>query len=355
MHSSRKIPAAWRYAAIFLACALSISCCAHAQQSTPEPISPVPLLHISSNLVLLDVLAAERKTGWLIPHLTANDFILREDGVPQKISYFSQNKLPLSIVLLFDLTDSVRPEMKDLAAGALDALKHLKPEDEVAVMVFSSSARTLQPFTKDRAAVAAAIQQAALMKSDEATFLDEDVYEGAETALTSTIPDSRRVLVFFTDGTANFVNPLTRKFYGKQAPARLHSESEVLQRLLESGVVVSALIDRWAATNAIIATEAVNPLSYLFGTAPRLNGIERYATQTGGPVLHGSGHRVAEKLAALIEEIRGRYTIGYVPSAGQPAGKFCRLQLKLKSQAFITHPELKHGRYIVATRAGYYR
>jgi len=46
------------------------------------------------------------------------DFRLYENGVLQRISYFSQDELPLSVVFLFDLTDSVRPVLKPLAEGA---------------------------------------------------------------------------------------------------------------------------------------------------------------------------------------------------------------------------------------------
>jgi len=39
--------------------------------------------------------------------------------------------------------------LKSLAEGALEALQHLKPEDEVAVMAYAASARVLQEATTD--------------------------------------------------------------------------------------------------------------------------------------------------------------------------------------------------------------
>ncbi len=344
-----------RLASVLLGCLFLTCLRARAQQPPVESAASTPLFHISSNLVLLDAIVAQRKTGRLATTLTASDFTLAEDGVPQKIRYFSQDKLPLSIVLLFDLTQTVQPELKNLGAGALDVLAHLKPEDEVAVMTFSSSTQMLQPFTTNHAAVAAAIQRAAQSKSNEGTFIDEDVYEGADAALKATIPDSRRVLVFFTDGTANYANPLTRKLYGKSAPARLHSHAEAREELLRTGVTVSALIDRSVVTDAAIAMSAVNPFAYVLGADPRLNDVRHFAAETGGPVLSGGGHQVAAKLGSLIEELRGRYTIGYVPTAAHPAGTFCRLTLKLAPSTLAAHPELKRDRYAVQTRAGYYR
>ena len=50
--------------------------------------------------------------------LQRSDFRLSEDGVPQTITYFSQDRLPLSVAFLFDLTDTVRSALKPLAEGA---------------------------------------------------------------------------------------------------------------------------------------------------------------------------------------------------------------------------------------------
>jgi len=67
-------------------------------------------------------------------------------------------------VFLFALTDSVRSVLKPLAEGALEALQHLKPEDETAVMVYSASAQLFQDFTTELALTVAAIQNASGMK-----------------------------------------------------------------------------------------------------------------------------------------------------------------------------------------------
>ena len=314
-----------------------------------------PVLHVSSELVLLDALVANKKTGKLEQGLTIHDFQLTEDGVPQQLKYFSQDTLPLSIVFLFDLTQTVQPELKELGGAAAEVLSHLKPEDEIAVMTFSSSAQLLQPFTTDRTLAAAAIKRAAGSKSNEATFLDEDMYEAIDQAIKSSLPGSRRVLVWFTDGTANMVNPMTRKAFGKSAPALLHTRAEASDKLMHTGVVVSALIDRSAAADARIAIEDANPLAWAMGMGARLGDVQRYAAETGGPVLNGGKKEVAANLAVLLDEIRGRYTMGYTPSTTRPPGTFCHLELKLAHETLESHPELKQETYVVRTRAGYYR
>ena len=88
--------------------------------------------------------------------------------------------MPLSVVLLFDLTDSVRPVLKSLGEGALEALQHLKPEDEVTVMTYAASAQVLQEATTDRALAVAAIEKASRMESAEAAFFNEGIFQAAE-------------------------------------------------------------------------------------------------------------------------------------------------------------------------------
>ena len=260
----------------------------------------------------------------------------------------------MSVVFLFDLTDTVRPILKPLAQGALEILGHLKPQDQVAVMVFSSHTQLLQDFTLDHSLAAAAVDRASGMKTGEGTFIYEDMYEAVGQALKSTVPNSRRVLVWFTDGTANFENSLTQKTIGKEAPERLHTKQEATVRLLQSDAVVAALIDRSAATDAVIAAMDVNPLTLMFVGA-RTGDISRYAEITGGPVLRTTKTEAKARLAQLIDELRARYTIGYEPSAPKPRGSFCKIRVTLSSDLFKEHAELKKSNLAVRAKRGYYR
>jgi hypothetical protein len=159
-----------------------------ARAQTPQPDHDATTLHVSTTLALLDASVDNKKTGQPIPNLQLSDFLLTEDGVPQPLTYLSHNQLPLSIVFLFDLTESVRPVLKPLAAGGREVLNHLKPEDEVSIAVFSSNTTVLEDFSTDRSLAAAAIAKAADMKEDDPTFIHEDMYEAVDLALRSTIP-----------------------------------------------------------------------------------------------------------------------------------------------------------------------
>jgi len=323
----------------------------HAQDSSPSAGSSASTIHVSSQFVILDAQVENKQTHALIDNLQVSDFRLFEDGVPQKITYFSQDRLPLSVVFLFDLTDTVRDTLKPLAEGAREILGHLKPEDEVAIMVFSSHTELLQNFTKDRALAADAISKASSMESKDGTFIHESMYQAVQQAMQSTMPGSRRVTIWLTDGTANFENARTLKTIGKGAPARLHTKEESTAELLHSGVVVSALIDRTAATDMTMIALDANPFAMLFGA--RTGDIRKYADLTGGPVLDTSKKEIAARLAALVDQIRLRYTLGYKPSASKPQGTFCQLRLELNPATRKARAELQKAQ--VRTRQGYYR
>jgi len=323
--------------------------------ASPEPSTSqtAPVIHVSTNLVMVDTFVQNKKTGDLIGPLGAKDFEVYEDGVLQPISYFSRDQLPLSVVFLFDLTDTVRPVLKPLAEAANEILGHLKPQDEVAILVFSSHTEILQDFTTDRSLAAAAVAKASDMESKEGTFIHEDMYEAVERAMKSTIPGSRRALVWLTDGTSNYENSMTRKTIGKSAPAQLHSKAEATESLLHAGVVVSALIEKSAMTDAVVAAGALSPLFFLIGA--RTGDIRKYADITGGPVLKTNKEEAAARLALLIDQLRSRYTLGYYPVNSRAEGAFCNLQVKLRPEFFKQHSEVRKADITVRTQRGYYR
>ena len=338
---------------LFCLCAAPVT----AQQSPSAAAEPAgaesQTFRIESDFVTLDVLVVNKKTGKSVGNFQAADFQIEEDGVPQTISYFSQDRLPLSIVFLFDLTMSVRPILKPLAEGAKEVLGHLKPQDEVSIMVFSSHTELVQDFTKDRSLAVAAIEKAAGMESKDGTFIHEDMYEAIDQAMKSTNFESRRVLVWLTDGTSNLENAVTKATMGKKAPARLHTKLEATDKLLHSPVVVAGLIDRSPLTDAIVASTDIGPFAFISGA--RVGDIANYAAITGGPVLKTSKKEVAARLGDLIDELRSRYTLGYKPSGTKPAGVFVNLKVVLKPEALREHADLRSSDVDVRSKRGYYR
>src|SRR5437660_1824038 len=94
----------------------------------------IDVVKVNTDLVVFDAQVVDKKTRRIIGDLSRDDFEVTENGVKQQISYFSRDELPLSIILLIDVSRSVRPIIHEIRDGALNALQRLKPQDEVAVM-----------------------------------------------------------------------------------------------------------------------------------------------------------------------------------------------------------------------------
>ena len=318
--------------AVFLQFPLSAR--AQEQESAPDD----SVIRVNVELVQVDAQVLQKKTGRTVGSLGKEDFELYEDGVQQKIAELSQNQLPLSVVLLFDLTDSVRPVLKPLAAGALAALQHLKPEDEVAVMVYAAQAQLLQDFTTDREQAVAAIEKASDMKSGDPAYFNEGIFQASAQLGKAKNPRSRRTIIWLTDNVPNIPSE------------REHSQKDAFREAFETGTVISALLERSAFSDFAMVAFSKNPA---FAPMRRHNppgDVYKYAEATGGEVMKSSKDEVSAKLAQLIDEIRTRYTLGYYPSVKQPKDKFCEIKVQISAEA-----QKREGRLLVRTKKGYYR
>jgi VWFA-related protein len=315
-------------ALLLLALVAAIASPIHSQtQERTEQDEP---LKLSTELVVVDAQVLSKKTGTPVNGLTGRDFVLYEEGVRQQITHFSQDKLPLSIVLLLDVSGSVMPAINQVRDSGLRALNELKPGDEVAVMAFGAWATVLQNFTKDRQAVAAQVATIESMGPwiREGTHIDEAVYEAAKYLAKASNPVSRRIIVIVTDNLSN------------QARSLGHSESEAMQQLHESGAVVCGLVvgDFNATAN-----------EYKKQGFILKDSIGGYLAETGGILSQVDKDDVTAKLARLIERLRSRYSLGYTPLNGKRDGKFRNIKLKVSPEV-----ERREGEMTIVARKGYY-
>ncbi len=314
----------------------------------PPSVPAESVFNVTTEVVVVDAQVTDRRTGRVIDSLRRDDFQLCEDDVPQAITYFSRDQLPLSIILLFDLTDTTRPVLKPLARGAAAALEHLRADDEVAVMVYSATASLIQDFTTDRKSTIAAIERASNMKSREAAFFNEAVWQASAQSRKAANPRSRRVIVWLTDNMPTLPSPFMKKTLGKSLGDREpHTESEAFRDLFESGTVVCSLVESSAAM------KLVNLLPSAAAAAARKDyppgDVYKYAGETGGEVMKPRKAEIAAGLATLLDHLRARYSLGYRPSAPGPATTFRRIRLTLTPQA------AQGNDFVVRTRTGYYR
>jgi VWFA-related protein len=310
-----------------------------------------PLFKVNVNLVVVDAQVLNKKTHQAIPSLQPGDFLLYENGVQQRISLLSQDRIPLSVVFLFDLTDSVRPVLESLDEGALQALQHLKPEDEAAVMVYAASVQVLQGFTTDHLLIAEAIRKAGKMESAEAAFFNEAIFQAA--TLAGKAPNNRRrVIVWLTDNVPNIPSEQIRSKYGRSiSEYSLHNQTEAIYRLLKTGTSVFTLLERSTISDIESMRNFSDPRQRLYRLRFPPGDVYNYTQQTGGQVLETYGRgKVSAKMAQLIDQIRTRYAVGYHPITDGESVRFRAIRLEIAPEV-----QRREGKMIVETRKGYYR
>jgi VWFA-related protein len=320
---------------------------AQSRNSAPDSDQAGDAYRVTTRLVLVDAQVLDKKTSVPVNTLKPEDLEVYEDGVQQQISFFSQDELPLSVVLLFDLTDSVRPVLKPLAEGARRALEHLKPQDEVAVMVYAATAYTVQDFTTDRGQTAEAIARISRMESGEAAFFNEALFKAAEHL--SRRPNARRVIIWLTDDVPNIPSEEVKTRYarslGKYEP---HTEKEAFEELFRTGTLVCTLLKRSEISDRESARRDSETIMNRMLYPP--GDVNKYTRMTGGRVVESSGKKLDRQLAGLIDEIHLRYCLGYRPSSAKARGKYCAIKVKLS-------PELRKSQkhLLVEAKSGYYR
>lgn len=91
--------------------------------------------------------------GNFVDNLKRENFLLREDSVPQEIAHFASTRAPVRVVLLVEMSPAVYLIHRDHLLAAYELLRALRPEDEVALVSYARRARREVPFTRDKSEV----------------------------------------------------------------------------------------------------------------------------------------------------------------------------------------------------------
>jgi VWFA-related protein len=151
------------------------------------------------SLVRVDAQVVDRDNR-AITGLRAEDFALREQGRPQKISNFASENMPVDVLLLLDVSTSMRPHIKHVADASHQALRALRDQDRIGIMVFDRSTRVRMQFRSNpqdaERELESVLRHESFNGGTDITLglLDAARYVGREGRL-----DARRAIVIVTD------------------------------------------------------------------------------------------------------------------------------------------------------------
>ena len=269
-------------------------------------------LSTTAELVLLDV-SVKSAAGDSVSGLTKASFAVYEDGKPQTISHFATEDVPVTAGLVIDTSGSMRPKYPEVVTAAMAMIGASNRNDEIFIVYFSDRVRLGLPdglaFTGDlnilRSALWRGIPEGRTALNDAIVAALKHLEQGRR---------DRRTLVLVSDGGDN---------------SSLHVADDVMRKVLESRATIYTI--------GIIDADNPDRNLALLRRIARVSGGEAYF-----PKLLSE---VAGISVQIANDIRARYTIGYVPVHASERGSLRKIT--------VTAAAPNGHKLIVHTRTGY--
>jgi len=330
---------------------------APAQSTPPAPQNPAPTttLTVRSNLVEVPVLVTT-KSGQVVFALTANDFRLTDDGVPQRISIVPDSySQPLALAVVVEVGGAGARHLEDYQqlGPLLDAIVGDVPH-RVALIAFDSTPRLIQAFTTSTDDVAqllanlhsgdngASILDAVAFAVTElrtqpaqyrraVLLLSETLDQGSNTTLNTALRlisnSNTAVYSFAFSSTTSAVAHEASKFSRPDEPGPAHGcfsrqGAEAEYKGHYSKQVLDCISDLAPplrfATMAFLAAH----------NALRTNTAESIAHLTGGEFFHfHNAPTLQRSLVYLWHDLPNYYVLSFTPTAPTPGLHALRLEL----------------------------
>ena len=216
--------------------------------------------------------------------LDRSAFTVTENGVPQTVTSFHRQDVPVELGIVIDNSGSMRDKRDEVNRAVLNLIRASNPQDEIFVVNFSQKYYLDQDFTSDVNLLQTALHQ---VSSAGSTALYDAVVASAKHLKNNRHLDKKALLVI-TDGEDNMSQ---------------ETLSEALRQLQEEN-----------------ASPGSVPTIYAIGlTGGGLEGRGRQALQklaqaTGGVAYFPESlDRVSEITRTIAHDLRSEYTIAYRP------------------------------------------
>jgi Ca-activated chloride channel homolog len=275
-----------------------------------------PVFRTGTTVVEVDV-SVRNRSRRAIADLTPADFVVRDQGVVQRIDRVSFGTVPIDVTIALDVSGSVTGVLFDRLRQGVDRLMPaLRPVDRLKLLLFNTTMHRAVDFTADAAAIRAATR---------------DVPPGGATALLDAVtvalvaaaePERRQLVIFFTDGDDS----------GSATTEKVLLDVAARSRATVTFVIASQLEVLFANLAGVKVTTAARAEDGIFA---------RVARETGGAVIDG-GEDPGRAFRQILDEFRSSYVLYYTP-AGVDRGGFHSIEVEV----------LRPGAVVIARR-GYF-
>jgi VWFA-related protein len=290
------------------------------EKSAPASTEPKQddVIRLTSRLVIVPVSASDA-SGRPVRDLTADDFVIEEEGRPQRVVPLGEpGQTPLEIVLAFDISGSTnaRFEFEQQAATRFIG-EVLKPTDSVAVFSIGVTPKLVQARTTSCKEAVTGVKS--LGAGKEPTALFDTVVEAARYLGKWADSGDRRVLVVISDGEENY----SQRF----------GLSDALRELQKNDCLFYAINPSGSALN--LNRVSVKGQSFL----------EAMSSETGGKAFVPDNTEEFDRMFGQITaELQAQYLFGYYSTDERADGGFRRITVRAPKRTDLR----------VRARQGYY-
>jgi VWFA-related protein len=154
-----------------------------------------PQFHSGTDTVAVYATVTD-KDGRLVPNLTRDDFVIKDNGKPQDLTLFSNDVAPITIVVMLDRSESVQRNFGLVRDAAERFVDDLLPNDRARIGTFSNRI-DLEPeaFTSDHDALVR------IVRGNMQDAGPTPLWQATSAAMDAlTAEEGRRVVLIFTDG-----------------------------------------------------------------------------------------------------------------------------------------------------------
>jgi VWFA-related protein len=272
----------------------------------------------------ITVVVSVRAGNRPVSGLTAADFTLTDNGVPQKISSLSAEKVPLDLTLLLDLSSSVDgPRLQRIKKAVADTADLLRSDDRIRLIAISQVLREVFPFQPRSAAISLDG-----LRAEGATSL----YDGlAATMMRPPDPGRRQLIMAFTDGrdSTSIIDHKTALEIARRTDA-------VVSIVVPVEAPEAAATRRLAQRNTVDSLAGAGNLT-INGRGPGAIGPDGIPTAlaglvapTGGLVIPlGTGESISRVFRTTLEDFRSSYVLQYT-AEGVAEGGWHELSVGVK-------------------------
>jgi Ca-activated chloride channel family protein len=266
----------------------------------------VPLFKVNVETVFVKV-AVSDSLDRLVTGLNKDNFKIYEDNVQQTISHFSQKSAPISLGIIFDISNSMAGSLILGKSWFTQLLRSgdPNPEDEYFLITFNQKVNLAKVFTSKRAELE---YEMYFQKSGGWTALYDAVYRGLDMAKGG--KNEKKALILISDGQEN------RSRY------------------------------RWTEVSELAKESNVQIYAIGFGSSSVLKDL---AILTGGRVFfpNFSYERIDYYFSLIHSELRNQYLLGYISTNSEHNGHWRKIRVELDVPPGL--PKVN-----VRTRDGYY-